>query len=1056
MYLAFPIFMQGLAIYKSSAGSGKTFTLVKEYLKLVLKNPNQQPNILAITFTNKATGEMKHRIVHSLSQLAEGQNPVLLTLLEQELPGVNIKSSAKIVIEKILHNYSTFAVSTIDSFFHKIVKSFARELHLPLQFEIELDTGYVADQVIEKLLKELNERNELAGWLKSFLMEKLAEDKGWKIEREIAEISKELFRENGIDAQKLPARESIAAFRTKMLKHRSDYEDKIRNAALKGLQAISGSGLSMDDFAYKSKGPAAFFTKIYNDPGDCEMNSYVMKALDNAENWVSKKSPFYIQITDLAYNYLLSALKEIKNIIDTSYPHYCTATEALKYLYLIGILSDVNEQLKIYRDEKNIILISDLPKLLQAGITDNDTPFIYEKTGSVYKHYLIDEFQDTSDFQWNNIIPLIKNSLSNNFFTLVVGDVKQSVYRWRGGNMELLMKNIQHHLREFRGMTKELSLSVNYRSKKNIVEFNNSFFSNSTDILNNYIENDDVNLFDLAYKKDEIAQSFLEKNTTGGFVEIKLIDPEKEISSENLSAKSAEDWTWKDFALDRLLNTIRNSLKDGFHLKDIAILVRRNTEGNEIANFLFENGVEKVVSPDSLLINSSPRIRLLLSTLRYIANTRNNIARSHILHYISQNKYITNHLPVHDVFTYSDQSKIRANQFLMHLESLHALPIYEVAENIIRKYNFDKSPDAYLQRFLDLVLDYSIKYGSDINAFLMWFDENGQDEKVSLVIPENEDAINIMTIHKSKGLQFPVVIIPFADWELVPHRNTLLWIKDFDPLMPVLAVKASKKLLNSDFNNEYKKEYALSYLDNLNLLYVAFTRPEERLHIFTCYSEVNDSINKASQLIYSNIENKKEFNRQNLTFISGTKEKINKISLPDDITVSLNSFISNDWSNKLKIKTGKEVRKEKSQSLKKALFGTYVHEALASLATVSDLPEVITKLRDSGSCSLQEVSVLEETLRYLLTIENVSEWYDGTWNLLTEQELLLPGGEILRPDRVMIKNNSAVIVDYKTGSEDKKYHNQLNLYGKSLLNAGYSEVKKYILYIAQRKVVEVL
>ena len=1045
--------MQGLTIYKSSAGSGKTFTLVKEYLKLVLKNPSQQPNTLAITFTNKATGEMKHRIINSLAELANDSNPILKELLQNELPGINIQATAKSVIEKILHNYSGFAVSTIDSFFHKIIKSFARELHLPLKFEIELDTDFVADKVIENLLRELNAKHDLSGWLKSFLMEKLSEDKGWKIEREIAEIAKELFKENGIDPNKIPVRDNIALFRVKMNVYRNQFEQKIRELSKKALEVISSSGLTINDFSYKFSGPGGYFKKIYNNPADCEMNSYVSKAIDDASCWAPSSSPFLLHIIDLADDYLIPILLEIKQTIDKHYQKYKTAKESLRYLYLCGILHDINEQLKKYRDENDIVLISDMPALLRAGINESDTPFIYEKTGIVYKHYLIDEFQDTSDFQWSNILPLIKNSLASNYFTLIVGDVKQSIYRWRGGNMELLMKNIKSHLGEFNSMTKEISLATNYRSKKNIVEFNNDFFTESLNLLKPHIEYGKENLIDIAYKQEELKQVVTEKNDNGGFAEIKFFETDQINNHEN---NGEENLNWKDLSLKYLLKNINNSLNDGFQLKDIAILVRRNTEGNKIANFLFENGIEKVVSPDSLLIKSSPRIRILISILRYIANNKNYVARSHILYYLSKHNFVENHLPVHDFFANSGLSKERTAEFLKEIESLENLPLYEVAENLIRKLHFDKSPDAYLQRFLDLILDFSVKNGSDINAFLEWFNENNQQEKTSLVVPEDENAITIMTIHKAKGLQFPVVIIPFADWEMVPYKNALMWIENYDDTMPMLAVKASQNLKDTDFKNDYLKECALTYLDNLNLLYVAFTRPEERLHIFSCLPKNSNSITKTSQLIFNYVSSKSEFDNSTLTNTTVTKTPNSKnINLTEEST-TLSTFVSNSWSNKLKIKLKKKRKTNKGENLRKTLLGTIIHRALSELTKASDLTKVINKLKEEGTCSVTEVNELENSINYLLQNNLIADWYNGDWQIISEQELLLPDGEILRPDRVMVNNNKAIIVDYKTGAKDITHHKQLNQYGMSLLEAGYSEVKKYLLYLQQKEIVEVI
>ncbi len=1071
--------MNALKIYKSSAGSGKTFTLVKEYLRIVLEFPEDYKHILAITFTNKATAEMKSRIVDSLVELSENRNESLEKILQPELPKINIARQAKKALGFILHDYSSFSVCTIDSFFQKVMRSLAREIHLPLRFEVEMKKDEVIEQITEKLLNDVGKDAELTEWLSDLVLQKLDDEKGWNIENDIRFIADQLFKERSISDESL-SREKIRNVFKQLHTLKRSFENTMKSFGDDAVAMIESNGFTSSDFTQKDRGVAGYFYKIrnYNGAEKYKPNSHVLKAAESSDNWIPKSSPRKNELIGFVESSLQKHLQQTLKFLEERFPIYTGAIEALKKIYVLGLVNDLQKKLSEYREEKNTVLISDTPKILHSFISTDDAPFIFEKTGNRYKHFLIDEFQDTSDLQWKNLLPLIVNSLGSGNFCMVVGDAKQSIYRWRGGNMNLLARELRKELQPFNSIIKEENLSTNYRSKLTIIDFNNVFFYGVPAIVNRELELNENTLLHLVYS-DDLIQKVAEKNNAGGFVSAQFFDDDK-------STDDADLLKWKDKALNKMLEIIHASLKQNFSMSDLTILVRNNQEGNDVADFLFAHGITKILSPDSLLLSRSSVIRFLIHLCRFLSDNNNQIARSEILYYYAAHHSDHEHNDLHRLFTDQSRSgkrkpktgntlfdtngfddtlfnKVLPREFTEHVLYLSKLPVYELSEHLIRIFSLNKNPDAYIQRFQDLVLEYATKNNSSLTGFLQWWDESETVRNCSVTIPENEDAIRIMTIHKSKGLQFPIVIMPFVDWKLLPDNRDLLWVssteKPFDELGTV-PLSSSKKLLDTCFKESYRDEITSAVIDNINLLYVAFTRAEEQLYIF-CPADKEGDLNTTGKLISRVIQQQADWNAhvsEDKTFSLGKKQvHTNNEKKKKQSSFTLRNYPSNKWQGRISITTHSKDLIDLIQSPKnlKINYGILVHKILSEINSEADIEKTISKYYFEGLFSETEKKNLEEEIHLLLSIPEVKYFFTDEWSVKSEREIILPDGEILRPDRVLIRGNKAIVIDFKTGKESPAHAKQVNRYAEILSSMNYSDVEKYLVYVNEKLVKKV-
>jgi ATP-dependent helicase/nuclease subunit A len=1045
-----------LLIYQSSAGSGKTYTLAKEYLKLAFKYNGAYKHILAVTFTNKATAEMKNRVLDFLISLSEDKNDTLKSQLIKEGIKIDIQSSSKLILENILHDYSNFSISTNDSFFNKVLRSFSKELKMQLGYQIEFDTIEALDEVVDKLLEEIGKDENLTKYLRDYVYANIDEDKSWDIERQIKTLGNEIFKERYWEkrldsdlsgsalASRLNTNENMLdEFIQVLYKLKNAFENQMKSFGDEAEKILQKNSLEISDFSYGNTGVIGYllnnirYKKNYL-PGVRAIASY-----EDKTKWYSKDSKKKSAINTALDSGLYDLLVNTIDYYNNEKKKYYTSSEIINTIYTVGIFEDLIKHLNDYRKEKKILLQSDVSTILQSIISEDDSPFIFEKIGNTYKNFLIDEFQDTSNFHWRNFYPLIINSLSEKNTSLIVGDVKQSIYRWRGGNMKLLLNKVYEDLKSFEDNIITNNLKINRRSLENIVKFNNDFFSTAPGILASNI--DDKNLSNLIKDSyDTVEQEWLKENK-GGYVNLTFIENKKD-----------EELSREEKICERLLEIIKQCIDDGYNLRDILILVRKNDEANKIAGWLAEKQIESVSSESLLLINS-PEVKLLINLLRYISDNKNDIAIAQILQYFADNikdldsifskdkKSITFTDVIPDgFFKQGEKPKIKP--------VLNDLTVYELSEQLINIFNISENPDPYIIKLQNVIYEYTKKENTDLTGFLDYWDEHKGE--FSITIPEEADAIKIMTIHKAKGLQSRVVIIPFANWKMeIDGAKDSIWVSsDVTPFdsTPAYLVKAKQSLKETYFDGDYSEECVLTKLDNLNLLYVAFTRPEERLYAIVPGNERN----RISSLICNVFENS-DFLKQNLKdniFEHGEKLKTGaKKQNAALLTERLSTYISSDWYKKITIKPKHKKLKIKSDKrfVFKTNWGNIIHEAFSHIGSKDDVEKAVSKLYYDGLISAEQKETLVNQFKNIFRDENMQKWFSEDAKVMVESEILLNDGSVLRPDRVIIDNDKATVIDFKTGIEKDEHINQIVRYGEILLQMGYKNIEKYLLYIGE-------
>lgn len=1056
--------MKNFLIYKSSAGSGKTYTLVKEYLKIVLKDPEDFKHTLAVTFTNKAAEEMKNRILEKLIDLSNGNDKILMQALEKEMKGIDIRSQAAIVLENIFHKYSYFSVFTIDSFFYRIIRSFARELKLHLSNDLELDEDIVLDKITDELLDKAGIDKELTDYLENFIYYYVDEDRGWKIDTLIKEMGSEIFKErywekkNKLKTDLADNRKNMKEFIGTIFAIINRFENKMFNLSDEANEIVNRFNLKIDDFPYAINGAINYLLNKLN-AEDFEPTSRIRDAYKKSDKIIPKiykGKPVPGEISRLH-----QILVEAVDLHDKNILAYKSAVQLTKTIYVLGIFNDLLNELKTFRDDKNLILISDVNSILQKVISKEASPFVYEKIGTAYNHYLIDEFQDTSTSQWNNMLPLIINSLSENNFSMVVGDVKQSIYRWRNGNMKLLLEKIYTDLVNYKETIREEHLVENWRSGREIVEFNNRFFQKAVEILSKRAG--DGELIKKAYS-DCVQKSV--RGNEGSYVNITFVD-----------RVDGEELTTFEKAKNKLLEYINQLREQKYSLRDILVLVRKNEEGTDIAKFLNDNNI-RVVSSESLLLTNSPKIKLLINLLKYISDNKNNLAKTEILydfdylydlHSAYQSIFDDQKDPKQPLFHSTlPQDFFKKNEDSDEVDYgklnsiLNNLTLFELIEHLISIFNLNSLPDTYLQRFQDMILEYLKENNADVESFLQWWEEN--KEKYSIILPQQEDAMRIMTIHKAKGLQSKIVIIPFANWGMdLNGSKDLIWVSN-DKRYPfdqsAFIVKAVRALKSTYFQDDFNEEFILTNLDNLNLMYVAFTRAIDRLYVIV--PEKGGSGYYVSRVILEAIKTDEEFskgyNELFNVYEKGSKTKYRKKEKEDLIkTIKLENYISTGWTKRVIIRPKHEslkLVKEKDFS-DKTTQGITLHKILSYIKTKDDVEFALKYALNEGLITSADVENIKRAIEQFIALDETRSWFSGEWLVKPEAEILLPDGKVLRPDRVMIKNDEAIVVDYKTGSRKKGHEQQLNEYALVLKDMGYKTVDEYLVYIEKPEVIKI-
>lgn len=1071
-----------LTVYKASAGSGKTHRLTAEYLSLLFASPFAYKHILAVTFTNKATEEMKSRIIIELSKLASGQDSDYLKDLIREYNKSEsaIREDARKRLINILHDYSSFSVSTIDRFFQQTMRAFTREIGLGGGYNVELDTGRVLGEAIDSMLYDLerSENEQLLDWLIRFSEEKIESGGTWNIRNDIQDLSAEIFKESykafSDEIQTDIANKGLLDDYKKMLiAYIRQFEKESKEIGEKAMNIMLRFDLQPFDFIRGKTSPFVNFLRWANSEVKAPTATF-QKLVNNVSAWYTKTAPNEIKskIENAYDNGLNDCVSEIINLYNNSVT-YQTACEINRYFFTLGILGDVDKNIRNYASENNIMLISDTTELLNKIIQGTDSPFIYEKVGTRVEHYMIDEFQDTSGMQWANFLPLVRDSLSAGNKNLIVGDVKQSIYRWRNSDWKLLDEQLDIDFKT-NGIHHQ-SLDTNWRSDRNVIEFNNAIFETGStllqDLYNESLEEMTVNpslaSFYTKIKKaynDSFQYLPEKKKDAKGHVRLEFIDTE-------------ENSNWQAYVLEQLPYTIEQLQDNGYALRDIAILVRTKKEGADVANCLLQyksnNPTSKykydIISDEALFIRNSKSIKLVISLLKYLRNPEDPTLRTlAIYEYYKFKDQLTPEETIQSHFSVSSDfpENVKAN-----LDRIKELPLYEMTEEIfdLFKEAMEANENIYIQSFLDMVLDFTVKRSSDLDSFLQWWDESGQTK--TIFTPDGQDAIRIMTIHKSKGLGFPVVIMPFCNWDIDHKLTTILWcqpkIEPFNQLH-LVPVKYSQKLSNTIFAYDYLEEKLHAFIDNLNILYVAFTRAKNDLIIFSPKpKEKSKGITNISSLLWAcchstaQQQTDKSFidlstsmdNENNRLEVGQSFCKFEQKIKDTDTEISIGIIESIPFDNRLKLRLNNRYFFTDQGQRE---YGTLMHEIVSNITSLDELDKTIDKYQLTGEITSTEKTQISALLHHYLSIPEISEWYSGKYKVLNEVQILQPNGTFIRPDRVMINEDEVIVIDYKFGEkEEKKYLKQVKNYMTQIKKMGYARVKGYICYIVLEKVTEV-
>jgi ATP-dependent exoDNAse (exonuclease V) beta subunit len=1056
----------GLTIYKSSAGSGKTFTLVRLFLEKVIKSPYSFKRILAITFTNKATEEMKSRIITELDNLGSGNTSQHLEHLISisNLDELTVRANAKDVLQRILHEYSSFSISTIDSYFQILSRTLARELKLPVKYNIELDLDSVCNAVADKLLDKTGSNQQITNWLEELLIDRIDNGKSWNIRNDLKNMVKQLASNSSALKQAEDCNpDNILTLIHILKKVRKTFENDLLEIGNAAIVSTQENNYAEDNFSYKKAGPFGFFLKIVDLINNADVlklkeGSRIQKAYFDADTFITSAGKKDKDLLHFANSVLHPLLVQGMDYITENRKSYLSAVQVLELIYLAGITGSLNENLRNFRDEFQVFLLSDTTRLLQETIRESDALFIYEKSGNTFNHLFIDEFQDTSNEQWEILKPLIVNSLSDNNDVLLVGDAKQSIYRWRGGNMDLILNGVKKSLSAFDNNITEKKLDTNYRSLKSIVDFNNKFFDHAANTLLEF-EYAKETLLSNAYSKKEIEQETDKIDEQTGYVEIQFLGKEKNIENES----KEEEVIFKDLALQAMVQTIEDCLSRGYTLKDIAILVRTNANEFEIADHLLNNTTYRFISSNSLQIANNEKVNFIVNCFRLLKDPENKVLHEE-LNFIADRLLINAEDGIRkDDFRNQINLNLWTRSYLLkNKTSLLAMPL-DIAYLKLLNETFGNSSDVFLDKFSDILLDFSSKEGTGIIEFLNWWDEKVTTKKWSVEIPGNTEAIRLISIHRSKGLQFPIVLIPFCDWKITPDHRSIIWTHhNEEPYNSVgsIPVYTKSDLTYSYFNEDYEKEYGDTLIDNLNVLYVAFTRAENELYAFTSKTIKKNNtgflIHEAmtSEYCEMNFEEGTNFKKYSRGFQTHpTKKDIKSISYslqnPEQIVPSQKNNTTN-----FKLLPDIKFNFESSETI----YGNLIHELISKVSDELEIESAIHYVitRENNPELTQQIPKIKNELLETISMLNEKGWNQKDFEVLNEVEFCDSFGIILRPDRVLLNKDSAIILDFKTGTISEKYNQQVKTYCELLNEMGIKNIKGFLVYTKSKEIVEVI
>ena len=1059
-------------IYKASAGSGKTYTLVKEYLKLVLADPSKFRHILAVTFTNKAAYEMKSRIMSSLKILSSlGED----TVPEEDKESVRKKNGALIselcensgldekglayrsgiILHSILHNYSDFAISTIDSFVQKIIRTFAYDLKISQNFEVELDADRVLSEAVDVLISYAGSEPQITRMLIKFIEQKMDDGQNWDISLDLKTFSKQLLKE---DTQKfiLLFKDIQLADFSKVISgltsRRLAAENSARKLAGVVIKLIKDNDINPKSFYQGLKGIPGFFMKVSeNGLMGASPNSSCDKAIQE-DLWYSKTQPeneknkidaVKEQIAK-AYQAIVCMIREFRDL-----------TVIIKSLYPLSLLSQIEKETEAVKSDGNLIFISDFYRKIHEQLLGEPVPFIYQRAGEKFAHYFIDEFQDTSVLQFQNMLPLIENALASGNKNLIVGDGKQAIYRWRDGEVmqfaslpaiykkpdlphfseieNALSRNIIYYY-EYSGNKPD----VNYRSKAEIINFNNNLFSFLADEV-------------LPDEKRSIYLDNRQKprpGNDGGYVRIKFFE-------------AGPDFADRQFA--EILEIINGLSSSNTSLKDIAIICRINKQAANIASFLLQMGID-VVSSESLLLNSSPKVNFIVSVLRYVDNPSDELAAAFVINFLQQNYPaaldLNTLIAKYQSAKSTSKSKYPLNKIFTIFQKdidcvkMSGTPLFDLVESLVRTFAFNDHPDPFIIYFLDAINEFVSTKTPCLPDFIQWWDEKGATR--SIVVPDQLDAVKIMTIHKAKGLEFPVLIYPFAD-EMPGSKGASAWVVnslDYCPEIPAFPIAISAKgLEGTSFSGYYEEEQSLARLDMMNICYVALTRSEEQLYVLTKkYKENGHSFGSLLKKYLMHLElwsdEKDLYEFGNIAPVISKKNQAGK-----GLTVVPENILSSDWTGRMLIRHDSTVLWTDDETATTRGWGNIIHKILSEIKQAGDVNGVTTSMLLEGIISQADAEKITEYIELLMATPHFKSFFEPGLSVLTEQEILTPGNKVYRPDRILLEEHKNVVVDFKTGTQKDEHKTQVENYAALLTEINNKPTEKYLIYLHEKPLI---
>ena len=1023
-------------IYNASAGTGKTFSLVRDYLILLFNSNNFElyKNILAITFTNKAVNEMKGRIVKYLINYSNFIDPDEVMIKEiTKVSGLTKKeifSKSSIILKNLLKNYGSFEISTIDKLTQKIVRNFTYELGIDAKYEIELDQNEVINKAVDNLISKIELNDERSKNIISFSSEKTQNDKSWDITKDLKDIAELIFDENNfseLDSLKDSEVRDFERWKKNLREKIKKINSETKILATNAIKMIDEREISHNSFSFKSV--PKHFIKISNGELDNLYNNQIENNLIDGSlypNRIPEKEKIKIEK-------IRSNLLDIYRACKTNIYKIKLYKNILNNLSPLSILSEIKKEIELLKKEENFILISEFNKLVNEEIKNQPAPFIYEKIGTKFSHFFIDEFQDTSKMQWENLKPLIENSLSSDNSSLTLaGDPKQSIYRWRGGDVDEFM-NLLVNESPFYCKKTTINLNTNFRSAKEIISFNNSLFKHISNLFTNNLK--------LAEILNFPEQNSFRKDI--GYINLKFHDKDDAIKLD-------------EFYSNEVLSNITDLVARGYSYKDICIIVRKKKEGIIIGDYLTENNIP-IISSEVLQLSSSPEVCLIINLIRYHVDSSDfnkiNFCKSLCeLNFIDRIKedFL---IEIFDKDFSEIKKQVAIDKFDFDFNRLNRTSIYEAIEYIIDEFGIMNDGNSYVQFFLDFALDYSNKYQTGLNEFVEHFEE--KKEKLNIINPQGINAVEIITIHKSKGLEFPVVIYPYANINIHGDLNSKTWIDiknddNIDLQKSIININKDLEKIDENLYNSYRNKLEV---DNINLLYVVLTRAVKELHIISeknLDSKGNENIKYFSGIFISYLKNIGIWEDSKMSYEFGDKVNVKSENISSkNITqkqfevnsrikqnIIINSKNTDSWMNDLS-----EAQEE----------GNVFHQIMEEINSKKEISIVLNRFYQSGLIGLSEMKYLEEKILQIINHPDIKKYYDDDLVYFNEREIISKKGFVLVPDRLVFLNDTdVVIIDYKTGKENDSHKIQLNKYKSVLEEMNFKVVEKILIYITEK------